>query len=219
MKKITLLFFVVIVSFDVWASGLKSLDDFLRTATVGQADFTQVVTSIAKEGQAARVKTSSGTFAFARPGRFRFDYRQPFAQTIVADGQTLWLFDADLNQVSARKQAAVLGTTPAALIASAADLEALQADFVLVEAPDKDGLQWVSATPKRADSALQSVRLGFQPGAQTATGAGIGLHTLEIFDTFGQRSVLTFQRWQTRAALPAGTFDFKPPAGADVIRQ
>lgn len=219
MKKITLLFFVVIVSFDAWASGLKSLENFVRTATVGQADFTQVVTSMTKEGQAARVKTSSGTFAFARPGRFRFDYRKPFAQTIVADGQTLWLFDADLNQVSVRKQAAVLGTTPAALIASAGDLKALQADFVLAEAPDKDGLQWVSATPKSADSALQSIRLGFQPGAQTATGADIGLHTLEIVDTFGQRSVLTFQRWQTQTALPAGTFDFKPPDGADVIRQ
>ena len=70
------------------------------------------MTAPAKEGQAARSKTSSGTFEFARPSRFRFDYKKPFEQTIVADGQTLWLYDADLNQVTARKQSQVLASTP-----------------------------------------------------------------------------------------------------------
>ena len=130
------------------AGGLKSLENFVKTVKTGQAEFTQVVTSPAREGQAPRVKTSSGRFEFSRPDRFRFDYAKPFVQTIVADGQTLWLHDVDLNQVTARKQAAVLGATPAALIASAADVQTLQADFVLTDAPDKDGLQWLLATPK-----------------------------------------------------------------------
>ncbi len=198
-----------------WAGGLKSLEYFVKNVKMGRADFTQVVSAPAKDGQAARVKTSSGTFAFARPNRFRFNYLKPFVQTIVADGQTLWLYDVDLNQVTARKQSAVLGSTPAALIASAADVKALQADFVLTDAPDQDGLQWVLATPKAKDGQLQSVRVGFK----ATPGADAVLQVLEILDSFGQRSVLTFKLFDGGAAMPSGTFEFKPPAGADLIRQ
>lgn len=200
------------------SGGLKSLEIFVRTVKTGQADFTQVVTSPAREGQAPRVKTSSGQFEFARPNRFRFDYAKPFVQTIVADGQTLWLHDIDLNQVTARKQAAVLGSTPAALIASAADVQALQADFVLADAPDKDGLQWVLATPRSKDGQLQSVRVGFRATGDVAAATST-LEVLEILDSFGQRSVLTFRQMKLNPALAASTFVFKPPAGADVIRQ
>ena len=143
------------------AGGLESLEIFVKTVKTGRADFTQVVTAPAKDGQTPRAKTSSGTFEFARPNRFSFIYKKPFEQSIVADGQTLWLYDVDLNQVTARKQAQVLGSTPAALIAAAPDLRALQADFTLADAPDKDGLQWVAATPKSKDGQLQSRRVGF----------------------------------------------------------
>lgn len=200
------------------AGGLKSLENFVKTVKTGQADFTQVVTSPAREGQAPRVKTSSGQFEFSRPSRFRFDYAKPFVQTIVADGQTLWLHDVDLNQVTARKQSAVLGATPAALIASAADVQALQADFVLADAPDQDGLQWVLATPKSKDGQLQSVRVGFRVTGDAATATST-LEVLEILDSFGQRSVLTFRQMKLNPALAATTFAFKPPAGADLIRQ
>ncbi len=200
------------------AGGLKSLENFVKTVKTGQADFTQVVTSPAREGQAPKVKTSSGQFEFSRPNRFRFDYAKPFVQTIVADGQTLWLHDVDLNQVTARKQAAVLGSTPAALIASAADVQALQADFVLTDAPEKDGLQWVLATPKSNDGQLQSVRVGFRTTADAAAATST-LEVLEILDSFGQRSVLTFRQMKLNPALAATAFAFKPPVGADLIRQ
>lgn len=193
------------------------MENFVKTVTTGKAEFTQVVTSPPKDGQSPRVKTSSGTFEFSRPNRFRFDYRKPFVQTIVADGQTVWLFDADLNQVTARKQAAVLGATPAALIASAANVKALQADFVLTDAPDTDNLQWVTATPKAKDSSIQLVRVGF--AAVPGTLGGAVLRTLEILDSFGQRSVLTFKAFQVNPVIPASVFEFKTPAGADVIRQ
>jgi len=199
------------------AGGLKSLEDFVKTVKTGKADFTQVVTSPAKDGQAPRVKTSSGQFEFARPSRFRFNYAKPFVQTIVADGQTLWLYDLDLNQVTARKQSQVLGSTPAALIAAAPDVQALQADFTLADAPDKDGLQWVTATPKSKEGQLQLIRVGFKATGDAAPGST--LEVLEILDSFGQRSVLTFGHFQANPALPANAFDFKPPAGADLIRQ
>ena len=146
----------------VWAGGLESLEVFVSTVKTGRAEFTQVVSAPPKEGQSPRVKTSSGTFEFSRPNRFKFIYLKPFAQSIVADGQTLWLFDVDLNQATARKQSQVLGSTPAALIAAAPDLKALQADFTLADAPDKEGLQWVAATPKSKEGQLDSVRVGFR---------------------------------------------------------
>jgi outer membrane lipoprotein carrier protein len=186
------------------------LETFVQTVRSGKASFVQVVTSPSKAGQALRQKTSSGTFEFSRPNRFKFVYVKPFAQTLVADGQTLWLWDVDLNQVTARKQAQALGSTPAALIASATSVRALEADFTLTDAPAADGLEWVLATPKSKDSSLQSVRMGFK---------GTSLERLDIQDSFGQQSVLTFNGFEANAALDAASFQFKPPAGADVVRQ
>jgi outer membrane lipoprotein carrier protein len=201
------------------AGGLQSLESFVRTAKTGRAEFTQVVSSPAKEGQASRVKTSSGTFEFSRPDRFKFIYKKPFEQSIVADGQTLWLYDLDLNQVTARKQSQVLGSTPAALIAAAPDLRALQMDFTLTDAPDRDALQWVVATPKSRDGQLQAVRVGFKAPTGTVPADTAGLQVLEILDSFGQRSVLTFSNFEINPLLPVKAFEFKAPAGADVIRQ
>ena len=210
LNKTIATFLIATTALPVWAEGLKSLESFLKGTQTGRAEFTQVVTAPPKEGQAARSKTSSGSFEFQRPARFRFLYRKPFEQTLVADGQTVWLYDVDLNQVTARKQSQVLGSTPAALLASAADLKALQAEFMLESAPAQDGQDWVLATPKARDGQIQAVRIGFK---------GEQLTTLAIQDSFGQRSVLRFTGFQTNPALPADTFQFKPPAGADVVRQ
>jgi len=189
--------------------GLEALENFLRTTRSGRADFTQVVTAPAREGQAPRSKQSAGSFEFQRPNRFRFTYRKPFAQTIVADGQTLWLHDPDLNQVTARRQAQALGSTPAALIATASDLAALRQEFELAPAADRDGLQWVQATPRAREGVLRSVRIGFRGGELAA---------LDIQDSLGQQSALRFGRMEINPALPAETFQFKPPPGADVLR-
>jgi outer membrane lipoprotein carrier protein len=198
------------VAGSAWAGGMESLEAFVKNVRSGRAQFTQTVTPPAKEGEPVRNRVSTGSFEFQRPGKFKFDYKKPFAQTIVADGETLWLYDADLNQVTQRKQSQALGSTPAALIASAPDLRALQADFTLEGAPERDGLQWVKATPKNKDGQLQNVQIGFQ---------GEALASLEILDSFGQRSVLKFSKVEVNPLLPASTFQFKAPAGADVIRQ
>jgi outer membrane lipoprotein carrier protein len=214
MKKIIATLLIAAYACTVRANGLESLENFVKTVKSGRADFTQVVTSPPKEGQAARVKTSSGSFEFQRPSKFKFLYKKPFEQSIVADGQTLWLYDVDLNQVTARKQSQVLGSTPAALIATAVDLRALQADFTLLAAPDKDGLQWVSATPKAKDGQLQTVRVGFKTEGQATE-----LAALEILDSFGQRSVMTFAKVEVNPSLAADSFKFKPPVGADIVKQ
>src|SRR5919112_1736894 len=118
MKKLFATFALSALALAAHAGPLESLESFIRGAKSGRAEFTQVITAPARDGQAAKTKTSSGTFEFQRPNRFRFEYRKPFEQTIVADGQTLWLYDADLRQVTSRKQAQVLAQTPAALIAA-----------------------------------------------------------------------------------------------------
>jgi outer membrane lipoprotein carrier protein len=196
------------------ASGLNALEEFIKSTQSGRASFSQVVTSPAKEGQAAKTKTSSGSFEFLRPNRFKFIYKKPFEQSIVADGQTLWLHDVDLNQVTSRKLSQVMSGTPAAVIAAAADLKGLEADFTLTPLPEKAGLQWVQATPKTKEGQLQSISVGFRP-----TDKGSELAMLEILDSFGQKSVMTFSQFEVNAPLNATGFQFKSPAGADVIRQ
>ena len=197
--------------------GLEKLENFLKITKTGRAEFTQTVTSPAREGQAVKIKKSSGVFEFSRPNRFKFIYKKPFEQSLVADGQTLWMYDVDLNQVSASKQANVLASTPAALIASAPDLKTLQQSFNLKAEPDKDGQAWVLATPKLQEGSLQNIRVGFKLAASGQPGGE--LSTLDILDSFGQRSVMSFQKFEINPALGADSFNFKPPAGVDVIKQ
>jgi outer membrane lipoprotein carrier protein len=217
------IFLVAVCGYSSWANGLNDLEFFLKEVKSGTAQFTQRVTAPAKEGQAPRVKTSSGSFAFARPDRFRFDYAKPFEQTIVADGQNLWLHDLDLNQV----------TQPAALIIHASSLEALRTQYTLTDVSDADGLKdgtkdgakgdlrWVQAEPKTKDGAIQRIRVGFKSGPQ-----GPVLAALEFTDSFGQTSRMAFSHVQTQGAQggagvspPPERFSFTPPAGASVIRQ
>ncbi len=195
------------------ANSVDLLAQFMKQARSGRADFTQVVTSPSRAGQSPRAKTSSGRFEFQRPGKFRFDYRKPFVQTLVGDGQTLWMHDVDLNQVTARAQAQVLGSTPAALLTGSSDLQALKADFQFSPEPERDGLQWVRAIPQSPDGQIRSVMVGLRAAA-----TGPELAVLDVQDSLGQRSLLTFTAFELNPVLPASTFVFKAPAGADVIR-
>jgi outer membrane lipoprotein carrier protein len=209
MKKLLATFALSALAVAAHAGAIESLENFIRTAKTGHAEFTQVITAPPRDGQPSRTKSSSGSFDFQRPNHFRFEYRKPFEQTIVADGTTLWLFDKDLNQVSSRKQAKVLASTPAALIAASPDLETLKRDFDLQALPDKDGMQWVQATPKTKDGQLQNMKVGFR---------GDQLAALDILDSFGQRSLLTFTGMQVNGGVSADAFRFVPPKGADVVQ-
>jgi outer membrane lipoprotein carrier protein len=219
MFKYFAILFIAVQAINTPAAGLNALENFLKSTQTGKAEFSQVVTSPAKtdvtEKSTAKVKTSSGTFEFSRPNKFKFLYKKPFEQIILADGTTLWLHDVDLNQVTARKQSQALGSTPAALIATAASLKALEAEFNLQDAPDANGLQWVIATPKAKEGQIQSIKVGLK----NAGDKGVTLSVLEILDSFGQRSVITFANVERNLSFGADNFNFKPPVGADVIRQ
>lgn len=188
----------------VHAGAVDQLRAFVRDVQGGRTAFTQTVTS----ADGKRTKISSGEFEFLRPNRFRFDYRKPYEQLVVSDGQKVWIYDADLNQASSRPFARALGATPAALLAGGA----LDADFVLADEPGRDGIDWARATPKAKDAPFQSIRVGFR---------GRDLAAVEITDAFGQRSLLEFGPFASPAgaAIAPERFRFVPPAGADVIEQ
>lgn len=203
--------FIALCAGSIRANGLNSLENFVKSAKTGASEFTQTVTSPARasDNSGPRIKRSSGSFEFQRPGKFKFHYKKPFEQLIMADGTHLWIYDADLNQATQRPQASAFANTPAALIASATDLSVLRKEFTLENAPDQDGLSWVSAKPKAADSTLQTIRIGFK---------GDALQQLDITDSFGQRSVIQFNGMQTNLALPDSTFKFVLPPKAELLK-
>ncbi len=186
------------------ADAADALREFARDAKSGRASFTQVVTS----PDGVKKKTSSGSFDFARPNRFRFAYTKPFEQLIVADGQKVWIYDADLQQASVRSMDKALGATPAALLAGSA----LEQDFELRALPAAQGLEWVEALPrdKSEGAQLRSLKVGFQ---------GKALAAIELVDGFGQRSLLSFSGLTTNVAHAPETFRFVPPKGVDVLGQ
>jgi outer membrane lipoprotein carrier protein len=186
------------------ADAVDALREFTREAKTGRAAFTQVVTS----PDGAKKKSSSGSFEFARPNRFRFFYTKPYEQVIVGDGQQVWLHDIDLQQVTVRPIDQALGATPAALLAGSA----LDKDFELKAQPTAQGIDWVQATPRtKSDAAgFQSLRVGFK---------GKALAALELLDNFGQRSLLTFGDVTINVAPTTDAFRFTPPPGVEVLRQ
>ncbi|HEX6706725.1 MAG TPA: outer membrane lipoprotein chaperone LolA [Albitalea sp.] len=193
---------VAVAPFAAHADAVDTLKDFVAHVKTGHATFTQTVTS----PDGAKKKTSSGSFDFSRPNRFRFAYAKPYEQLIVSDGQKVWIHDIDLNQVTARKFSQALGATPAALLAGGS----LEQDFTLSALPAKDGLEWAQALPKAREGAFQSVRIGFK---------GRDLSAVEIIDSFGQRSLLQFSQLTANAPVSPALFTFTVPKGTDVIEQ
>jgi outer membrane lipoprotein carrier protein len=183
------------------AGGIDELQAFLNGAKNGRATFKQTV-----QGKGARApQVSSGTFAFQRPGKFRWSYDKPFEQLVVGDGAKVWVYDKDLNQVIVRPLDAALGATPAALLAGD---NALERSFTLVDGGNADGLAWVEATPK-AESTFTKVRIGFRGALPRA---------MELSDAFGQTTRLAFDAFERNVAIDADAFRFAPPKGADVVQ-
>jgi len=184
-----------------FATATDELRNFVKTVKSGKSTFTQTVAS-----PNGKQKVSNGSFEFERPNRFRFVYEKPYAQTVVGDGTKVWIYDPDLNQASSRKTGDALANTPAALIVSN-DIDKV---FALADQPSKDGVDWVLATPKQTEGTVRALKVGFRNHA---------LAQLEIDDSFGQKSMIVFNGFEANAKLPADTFVFVPPKGADVAEQ
>jgi outer membrane lipoprotein carrier protein len=182
------------------SASLERFQSYVRTTQAARGEFTQKVYD--KSGKL--VQDSRGSFAFLRPGRFRWTYVKP-QQLIVGDGERVWIHDADLNQVTVRKVQRVLGATPAALLAGASDIAS---SFDLKEAGTKEGLEWLEARPREKEAGFELVRLGLSTG---------GVEAMELVDHFGQTTQLRFSAVVRNPQIDPATFRFTPPKGADVL--
>ena len=176
---------------DTFTKGLKGLD--------GQ--FTQQV--FASNGK--QKERSTGRVAVSAPRLFRWEYTRPYPQLIVADGTTVWVHDPDLQQVSKRPQGAEEANSPLAILL---DPSMLDRDFLVKEAGAEKGIEWLQLTPRNADAAFKSAKLGFGKA---------GLAQMEYVDALGQRTRITFDGWKRNPSFAKGTFTYVPAKGVDVI--
>ena len=184
-----------------FASSLDRFSQFLSSTQSARGEFEQKI--VDKSGKT--VQESRGTLAFLRPGKFRWTYVKPYAQLIVGDGTRVWVYDEGLQQVTVKRVDQALTSTPAALLAG--NNEAMRA-FLLSDQGEKDGLEWLQAVPREKEGGFERVRMGFGIG---------GLEVMQLFDSFGQLTVLRFTAFVRNPRLDPSTFRFSPPKGADVV--
>jgi len=183
------------------AAGREKVESFLQGLQSLQAQFKQTLAD--RSGQI--VEEASGELAIRRPDRFRWDYREPNEQVIVADGARIWLYDADLEQVTVRKLDDTLSATPAMLLSGQGNL---QDNFTVTQTSREGAIQWVRMEPKRDDTDFKWVRLGFD---------GATLEYMQLADKLGQTTTIEFSQLQRNPAIDPSRFTFTVPAGADVI--
>lgn len=188
------------------ASALDQFKTFVATARSAKGEFSQRQVKM-MDGTRKISKPASGTFVFSRPGKFIWTYQKPYEQVLQADGDKLYIYDKDLNQVTIKKLGNALGSSPAAILFGSNDLER---NFTLKDGGSRNGLEWLEATPKTKDTTFERIEIGMKDGLPQA---------MELRDTFGQVSELTFSGFEKNPALVAGEFRFTVPKGADVFQQ
>ena len=184
------------------ASAQDQLKSFVQQVQSATGSFLQTV--VGPQGQTRRPQ--SGQFSFERPGRFKWDVVSPYAQLILSDAQQVFQFDPDLNQVTVRKVDQAIGASPAAILFGTGELDKV---FVVTAQPDRDGIAWLRAKPRSGDAGFVHLDLGMSDGLPVR---------VVLLDAFGQTTRVELSGIQRNPALPASTFQFVAPAGADVVR-
>ena len=183
------------------ADSIERFKTFLRSNQSARADFEQKV-----YGRGGKLtQEARGSFVFQRPGKFRWTYAKPVDQLIVGDGERVWIYDRDLNQVTVRRLSKALGSTPAALLAGSSDVEAA---FQLKDAGNRDGLEWLEAIPKEREAGFERIKIGL---------SAAGVEAMELIDNFGNTTQLRFRNLQRNPKIDPAEFRFAPPPGADVL--
>lgn len=194
-----LIFTLLLLSGFAHAGAIEQLNRFIQTKTLSSTFSQTNVTG-------KKTQTSKGQLAISRPDRFRWEYQQPDPQIIVGDGQYLWIYDEDLNQVSQKNQKSTLGDTPAALLAGNNTVSKF---YTLTEKPNRQGLEWLEAKPKTQDQGFATIRMGFADG---------DLKAMELTDFTGQQTSISFGSWNKAPVFSPKQFEFTPPKGADILR-
>jgi outer membrane lipoprotein carrier protein len=184
-----------------YAGGIEQLQAFIKQTRSARANFTQTVIDV----EGVTLQDSTGVVEFARPGRFRWHYRTPFEQLVIGDGTSLWVYDKDLAQVTTRKLGSALGSSPAALLAGSDDVERY---FSLESLPARGGYEWIEVKPYDEESLFERVLMGFADNT---------LYRMELYDHFGQRTLIRFADFVRNPGFAADAFTFTPPPGVDVV--
>ena len=174
-----------------------SLANFFNKLETLSADFSQQVV----DGDNREIQSASGRMWIRRPGMFRWDYLEPYKQQVVADGERLWSYDKDLEQVTVQAADEVLTATPAMLLSGERPL----ADVFDIH---EIASQHILLTPKNNDSNVTELRLRFSDD---------GLERIAAADTFGNTTIFSFTNVQRNPLLDRQLFQFEPPEGADVV--
>jgi chaperone LolA len=197
-----ILLLLIFLPFAAHAAATDKLKSFIAATRSAQANFTQEV----RDKNGKRLQSASGTMQFVRPGKFRWEYRKPYAQLIVGDGQKFWMYDADLNQVTVKRLDAALGSSPAALLSGSNEIER---GFTLSDIQGRDGLEWLQAKPKSNETTFEKILMAFNDKSQ--------LVVMELHDAFGNHTVLRFSELMNNPPMSPQRFKFVPPKGADVL--
>ena len=181
----------------------QRLKSFLAKASTLQADFTQV--QVDEKGNLG--KRSNGVFYLQRPGKFRWNYLKPYNQEIVSGGGKVWFYDKDLEQVTAKRLNAAIGSTPALLLTGEVPIEK---NFTIENQSDEEGIAILKLIPKNEESGFKYVQIGLEN--DTLVG-------MELSDNFGQLTRIYFNNLKTGVRIDPALFTFKPPAGVDVFEE
>jgi chaperone LolA len=182
-------------------SAIDTVHAFFGDLHTLEADFHQQVLTSKGEVQ----QESDGHVWILRPGRFRWNYRTPYKQQLVADGKHLWSYDEDLAQVSVQPMDKVFSATPAMLLSGNEPLEKV---FRMQAQPASDGEQEVLLVPKNDDSNVVDVRLFFAKGT---------LLRIEARDKFGNSTTFSFSKLVRNGPVDKSIFRFVPPPDVDVV--
>ncbi len=181
--------------------GLDALKHFLEEIRTFEATFGQEVLDESMQS----LDGGRGRVWIKRPGLFRWNYDPPDAQEIVGDGDLVWVYDVELEQVTVRNQSEALGTTPALLLAGGEDMEQ---NYTIIDIGTQGRFDWVNLIPLDEDSSFTEVRIGFEDNR---------LRFMELLDTLGQRTRMSFVDLKENGPIDNQVFDFLPPVGVDVI--
>jgi len=184
------------------AGGTESLRRFYHETHAMTAKFHQLVT----DSKGRKVQEVDGEMQLKRPNQFRWDYHKPFEQQIVSDGKQVWLYDAELAQVTISAISKALGSSPAALLSGSDELDK---SFTMVDMAQANGLEWVSVTPKSNETGFNLIELGFNQNHL--------LQEMKLVDGFGQHTDIVFSQQIQNPNIALNTFLFKVPKGVDVV--
>ena len=186
---------------NAFADATEDLKRFFSETSSYTAEFEQVVV----DETGAEIDRSGGMFWIERPGRFRWEYSRPSEQIIVGTGESIWIYDVELEQATQRRSADAISQTPAALLAGEGELEA---NFSMEDLGRHEGLDRVAMRPRDTDVGFNEIRIGFRDGR---------LAVLELQDAFDQTTRMQFSGVRENIDIPAERFAFTPPEGIDVI--